>query len=204
MAFPNPAAYLPATVMEEPMNVAQMQCADSRSVTNQLLSGSAASPADPEPDVVAAAQSDRCVLLTGALAHASATALRIHNLSGWRWGPFVAVDCGGAEAVLERQLFDLLRVRPRPGVPEPRPRLTQAGTVFLYEVGKLGLSVQVRLREILESSAAMQRSDRLRQRIMASTSEPLLKRVLDGTFDEDLFCRLNAIRLTLRPSHHIA
>jgi DNA-binding NtrC family response regulator len=36
---------------------------------------------------------------------------------------------------------------------------------------------------------------------MASSSEPLLRRVLDGTFDEDLFCRLNAIRLNVRPAH---
>jgi DNA-binding NtrC family response regulator len=158
----------------------------------------------PEPDqeVVAAAQNDRCVLLTGVPTQASALALRIHNLSGWRWGPFVAVDCGGTEAVLERQLFDLLRVRQHVGTVEPRPRLTQAGTVFLYEVGKLGLSAQIRLRDVLDASDALARSDRLRQRIMASTSEPLLRRVLDGTFDEALFCRLNAIRLTVRPEHH--
>jgi len=186
------------------MNVAQMQCSDARSLSGHLLSGAPAVHPEVDRDIITAAQSDRCILLTGAAPQASAMALRIHNLSGWRWGPFVAVDCGGTEAVLERQLFDLLRARPRTGGVEPRPRVTQAGTIFLYEVGKLGVSVQIRLREILESSAAMQRSDRLRQRIMASTSEPLLKRVLDGTFDEELFCRLNAIRLTVRASHHLA
>lgn len=175
------------------MNLVEMRCADAGSFPAPLVTGTA----DPHPDqdVIAAARNDRCVLLTGAPAQASALALRIHNLSGWRWGPFVAVDCGGGEAVLERQLFDLLRLSPRPGTAEPRPRLNQAGTVFLYEVGKLGLSTQVKLREVLDGSAALERSDRLRQRIMASTSEPLLRRVLDGTFDEELFCRLNAIRL---------
>jgi DNA-binding NtrC family response regulator len=183
------------------MNVVPMHYPDVRSFANHLLSRSNAHPPDPDPDVIAAAQNDRCVLLTGTAAQASALALRIHNLSGWRWGPFVAVDCGGTEAVLERQLFDLLRVPLSSGAPEPRPRLTQAGTVFLHEVGKLGLSVQIRLRDVLTASAARQRSDRLRQRIMASSSEPLLRRVLDGTFDEDLFCRLNAIRLNVRPAH---
>lgn len=158
---------------------------------------------EPEQDVIAAARNDRCVLLSGAAPQASALALRIHNLSGWRWGPFVAVDCGGSEAVLERQLFDLLRLRPRtPGVPEPRPRLNQSGTVFLYEVGKLGLSQQIRLRQLLEESDAVMRSDRLRQRIMAASSESLLQRVLDGTFDEELFCRLTAIRIAVRPEHY--
>ena len=181
------------------MNVAHMLCADSQSASNHVLAG-AAVPQQPDPDVVAAARNDRCVLLTGAPAHASALALRIHNLSGWRWGPFVAVDCGSSEAVLERQLFDVLRLRPK-GLAEPHPRVTQAGTVFLYEVGKLGLSLQIRLREVLESSAAVRRSERLRQRVMASSSEPLLRRVLDGTFDEELFCRLTAIRLAVRPEH---
>ena len=148
-------------------------------------------------EAVAAAQTDRSVLLTGTPTQASALALRIHNLSGWRWGPFVTVDCGGTEAMLEQQLFDLLRTRPRSHVAaEPRPRLTQAGTLFLHEVGKLRLSSQVRLRELLASTGTRARTERLRQRIMASTSEPLLRRVLDGTFDEELFCRLNAIHLS--------
>ena len=156
----------------------------------------------PHHDVVAAARNHRCVLLTGAPPHASTLALRIHNLSGWRWGPFVAVDCGGSEAVLERQLFTLLRIRPSVVAPaDPRPRLNQSGSVFLYEVGKLGLSMQIRLREILEMSDTLRRSDRLRQRIMASSSEPLLRRVLDGTFDEELFCRLTAIRLAVRAEY---
>jgi DNA-binding NtrC family response regulator len=182
--------------MEDPMTVVQMRCAEARSFPTHLLGGTAA----PQPDeqIIAAAQNDRCVLLTGTPAQASALALRIHNLSGWRWGPFVAVDCGGTEAVLERQLFDLLRVGPRAGAgAEPRPRLNQAGTVFLHEVGKLGLSAQVRLRGVMDASAAQHRSGRLRQRIRASTSEALLRRVLDGTFDEELFCRLNAIRLSV-------
>jgi DNA-binding NtrC family response regulator len=189
--------------MEAPMNVVPMQCSDVRSFATYLRSRSGGSQPDPDQDVIAAAQDDRCVMLTGTAAQASALALRIHNLSGWRWGPFVAVDCGGTEAVLERQLFHLLRLTPRGAIAEPRPRVTQAGTVFLHEVGKLGLSAQIRLRDILEASAALRRSDRLRQRIMASSSEPLLRRVLDGTFDEDLFCLLNAVSLAVRPAHQV-
>ena len=153
-------------------------------------------------DITAASRSDRCVLLTGAPSHASALALKIHNQSGWCWGPFVAVDCGGSEAVLERQLFGQLWLPFRGVAAEPRPRLKQAGSVFLYEVGKLSLSLQIRLREVLAASAAVPRSERLRQRIMASSSEPLLRRVLDGTFDEKLFCRLTAIRLAVRPEYY--
>jgi transcriptional regulator of acetoin/glycerol metabolism len=182
------------------MNIAPMHAASPRSGHDHALP----SPLrETEQDVIAAARNDRCVLLTGAAPQASALALRIHNLSGWRWGSFVAVDCGGSEAVLERQLFDLLRIRPQAaGMPEPRPRINQSGTVFLYEVGKLGLSLQHRLREVLEESDVVMRSDRLRQRIMASSSEPLLHRVLDGTFDEELFCRLTAVRLAVGPERY--
>ena len=179
------------------MNLVPTACADARLSPRSIMAASA----DPEPDprLVSAAQNDLCVLLTGPPTQASAVALRIHNLSGWRWGPFVAVDCGGTEAVLERQLFDVLRVRQRSEpVTDPRPCLNQAGTVFLHEVGKLGLWAQIRLRDILDGSAPEARRDRLRQRVMASTSEALLRRVLDGTFDEELFCRLNAIRLSVR------
>ena len=183
------------------MNVAPMHAASSQAGHHPGLT--ALSTPELDHDVIAAARNDRCVLLTGAAPQASALALRIHNLSGWRWGPFVAVDCGGSEAIVERQLFNLLRLRPRSAaVPEPRPRLNQSGTVFLYEVGKLGLSLQVRLRELLEQSETVSRSDRLRQRVMASSSEPLLRRVLDGTFDEELFCRLTAIRLAVRREHY--
>ena len=151
----------------------------------------------PVDEAIAAAQDDRSVLLTGTPGEASALALRIHNLSGWRWGPFLTVDCGGTESMLERHLFDLLQTRSRTsGATEPRPRLVQAGTVFLYEVGRLPLSAQVRLRELLAADRTRPRSERVRLRIMASTSVPLLRRVLDGTFDEELYCRLNAIHLT--------
>jgi DNA-binding NtrC family response regulator len=188
--------------MEDPMNVAEVFRSQTPSAGEPPFAEFAAP--GREQDIIAATQSDRCILVSGAPSQASTLALRIHNMSGWRWGPFVAVDCGGSEAVLERQLFDLLRVRPsREAHAEPRPRIMQAGTVFLYEVGKLGLSLQIRLREVLEASAAVERAGRLRQRIMASTSEPLLRRVLDGTFDEELFCRLTAIRLAVSAERHL-
>lgn len=179
------------------MNLVPTACADARLSPRSIM----AAPADPEPDprLVSAAQNDLCVLLTGPPTQASAVALRIHNLSGWRSGPFVVVDCGGTDAVIEWQLFDVLRVRQTAETAtDPRPSLNQAGTVFLHEVGKLGLWAQVRLRNILDASDTGARRGRLRQRVMASTSEALLRRVLDGTFDEELFCRLNVIRLEVR------
>ena len=148
-------------------------------------------------DVIAAARTAGCVLFTGA-AHAKGMALRIHSLSGWRWGSFVSIDCGASEKVLEQQLSDVLRAGPEwDRLRDLRPALTQDGTVFLYEVGKLSLALQARLREALESRVPGARQQRSRKRIMASTSEPLLDRVLAGTFDDRLFYRLNAIHFVV-------
>ena len=149
-------------------------------------------------EILGAAQSNACILLTGA-AHARSQAHRIHSLSGWRWGHFLAVDCGAPEALLEQQLFDVLcRDNPRPDV-EPGARLLQAGTIFLQDVGNLGPTMQVRLADALSHAAARRGASGSRWRVMASTQEPLLPRVLEGTFDDRLYYRLNAIHFVLGP-----
>ena len=145
-----------------------------------------------ELDVIQAARTGACVLLTGKM-NAKGIALLIHRLSGWRWGPFVSVDCGCSEPALERQLFDALKSSTNwDRGAEPRPQLMQDGTIFLYEVGKLSLAMQARLADALGSADAGG-TRRLRKRVMASTSVPLLDRVQAGTFDDRLFYRLNAI-----------
>jgi DNA-binding NtrC family response regulator len=146
-----------------------------------------------ELDIVQAARIGACVLLSGG-ANVKAVALQIHNLSGWRWGPFVSVDCGMSERILERQLFGVLEeTAERDGETEARPQLMQDGTIFLYEVGKLSFSLQARLADALGSGGPGETRRRLRKRIVASTSVPLLDRVMAGTFDDRLFYRLNAI-----------
>lgn len=147
-----------------------------------------------EIDVVQAARIGACVLLTGG-ANAKAVALQIHNLSGWRWGPFVSIDCGMSEQILERQLFGVLEEAAESDGKKTgaRPQLMQDGTIFLYEVGKLSLSLQARLADALACGGPGETRRRLRKRVVASTSVPLLDRVKAGTFDDRLFYRLNAI-----------
>ena len=99
-----------------------------------------------------------------------------------------------SEPILERQLFGVLREAAKwdPDT-EPRPQLMQDGTIFLYEVGKLGLSLQARLADALGSGGPGKTRRRLRKRVVASSSVSLLDRVMAGTFDDRLFYRLNAI-----------
>jgi DNA-binding NtrC family response regulator len=173
----------------------------------ELLSPKSHTRRNPGPDTVNgwpddldlawAAQVDASILFTGS-AHAATLARRIHAVSGWRWGPFLMVDCGWPEAMLEQRLFDVLRPSSE-GVAagEPQLRLLQPGTIFLHEVGKLGRPLQVRLADALVSSSRAGEQRRPRYRIMASTSKSLLHGVAAGTFDDRLFYRLNMLHVVL-------
>jgi DNA-binding NtrC family response regulator len=183
--------YRPAA-MEDPMNSPELLYQPSASSVPTRLE-----PATGfhEMDVIQATRTSACVLFTG-VPNAKGMALQIHCLSGWRWGPFVSVDCGASDEILERQLFDALRAgMASDDHGEPRPYLLQDGTIFLYEVGKLSLPMQARLSDALGAGGRGETRRRLRKRVMASTSEPLLDRVMDGTFDDRLFYRLNAIHV---------
>lgn len=153
----------------------------------------------PDLDLSHAAQSDACVLFTGDHEAAEALARRLHGLSGWRQGPFVSVDCSLPVASLEPRLFELLDVEsPKVSDGESWPKLSQSGTVFLQEVGKLPHALQLRLSErlvALRSRPGEQR--RTCKRVMSSTATPLLTRIEDGTFDGSLFYRLNVIHLVI-------
>jgi Transcriptional regulator containing PAS, AAA-type ATPase, and DNA-binding domains len=156
-------------------------------------------PSSPDIDLSHAAHSDACVLFTGDDETAEALARRLHGLSGWRQGPFVAVDCGLPPASLERRLFELLEVEnPTVGALFRSPTLAQSGTVFLRDVGKLPPALQLRLSErlvALRSRPGEQR--RTRRRVMSSSATPLQARIEDGTFDASLFYRLNVIHLVI-------
>lgn len=138
-------------------------------------------PAWLDLDVLGAAASDVCILFTFTGAgSAKEIAQQIHALGRGRPGRFRAVDCGWPEALLEPQLFYVLRSG-------------SGGTIFLEEVGRLSPELQERLLDALGGPS------RSRPRVMASTSEPLLQRALEGTFNEWLFYRLNTIHVILPP-----
>ena len=150
-----------------------------------------------DSELVHAARTDACILFTGPV-HVRTLALRIHNLSGWRWGTFQSVDCSASPAVLEQQLFQVLEADAAPGDEGALTvRLRQPGTLFLHEVGWLSGAAQVRLRELIGGVARHGRAPRVRRRIMASSPDTLLPRVIDGTFDDQLYYRLNVIHFVL-------
>lgn len=154
-------------------------------------------PALFDLDLMGAVRTDACVLLTGKEDAARTLAYRIHSLSGWRHGPFTIVDCARPGETVERELVGLLTETESSTGTEPYPRLAQAGTVLLQNVERLGPAVQSRLADWLVHFCGKRRPGSPRRRLMASTSEPLLLRVLDGSFDDRLFYRLNVIHVVL-------
>jgi DNA-binding NtrC family response regulator len=71
--------------------------------------------------------------------------------------------------------------------------------VFLEEVGRLSAELQRRLLETLDAAADPRGPRPPRARVIASTSEALVQRALEGTFNERLLYRLNAIHVVVPP-----
>lgn len=150
-------------------------------------------------DLSHAVRSDACVLFTGNHETAEALARQLHALSGWRYGPFVVVDCALPDAA--PRLLQLLDVE-KPEVPSGTswPTLAQSGTVFLREVGELDPTLQLRLSERLAAlRTGSGNARRMRRRVISSSSIPLESRVQNGTFDARLFYRLNVIHMVISP-----
>jgi len=130
----------------------------------------------------------------------------IHRCSLRANQPFVAVDCASiAPSLLESELFGAMRGaftgadKDRIGVFEAAHK----GTVFLDEIGEIELNFQMKLLRFLEERevrpVGASRSKVVDVRVVAATNRDLQKMVDEGKFRQDLWFRLNVIRLVLPP-----
>jgi DNA-binding NtrC family response regulator len=130
----------------------------------------------------------------------------IHRYSQRKDQPFVPVDCGSiAPSLLESELFGAMRGaftgadRDRVGVFEAANR----GTVFLDEIGDIEHNFQLALLRFLESHeirpVGASRSKTVDVRVVAATNRDLQRMVQDNKFREDLWHRLNVVRIVLPP-----
>ncbi len=153
------------------------------------------------------APSQSTVLITGESGTGKEVAAReIHALSSVADGPFVPVNIGGVqENLLESELFGHEKgaftgaIGRKIGYFE----LAGNGTLFLDEIGDMPLALQVKILRVLQERKIVRlgstTSIPVNARIIAATNKNLEKMVSEGTFREDLFYRLNVVRLELPP-----
>jgi two-component system NtrC family response regulator len=134
------------------------------------------------------------------LAHA------VHRLSTRGKGPFVAINCAAIpETLLESELFGHEKgaftgaVRQTIGKVEKADR----GTLFLDEIGDLPLAMQVKVLRFLQDHVIERvggrQQIRVDVRIVCATNQDIDKLIVDGRFREDLYYRLNEVKLNIPP-----
>ena len=152
-------------------------------------------------------ESDCAVLIEGESGTGKELLARaIHNLSFRKDRLFVAVSCGALpETLLESELFGYKAgaftdaKKDKPG----RFAIADGGTLFLDEIGEISAAVRVRLLRVLQERTyeplGAVSSVKADVRIITATNKKLSELVAQGKFREDLYYRINVMRLELPP-----
>jgi len=180
-----------------------------RAVSGRLsadrLIGSSARMRDVRRLLREAAAVGATVLLTGKSGTGKEVAARAIHFGGPRAaGPFVPVNCAAIpEPLFESAMFGHRRgaftgaVDSQPGFVEQ----ADGGTLFLDEVGDIPRAQQAKLLRVLQegevSPLGAPRTVKVDLRVVAATNQDLERMVAEGAFREDLFYRLNVLRIDL-------
>jgi DNA-binding NtrC family response regulator len=153
------------------------------------------------------AASNQAVLITGETGTGKELVARvIHVLSNRSTGPFVPVNCGAVpESLIEGELFGHEKGAFTGAIKTRRGKFETAhnGTLFLDEIGDMPLSLQVRLLRVLEEESIYRIGGEspvpVDARVIAASNVDLYNAVKDGLFRDDLYYRLNVLRINLPP-----
>jgi PAS domain S-box-containing protein len=158
-------------------------------------------------DLPKIAASDSTILLEGPSGSGKELFARaIHNLSGRKDGRYVVVSCGALpDTLLESELFGYVKgaftdaKKDKPG----RFALAEGGTIFLDEIGDISPTLQAKLLRVLEEKEyeplGATTTVKADVRIVAATNRSLSELVKQHLFREDLFYRLDVVKVSLPP-----
>ncbi len=153
------------------------------------------------------AASDSTVLIQGETGTGKELVARaIHNLSHRQNKPFVAVNCGALpDTLLESELFGY-KAGAFTGANKDKPGrfdLAGGGTLFLDEIGEISPALQVRLLRVLQEKTfeplGGTKSVTADVRIVTATNRDIAAHVKNNDFRQDLFYRINIVRIDLPP-----
>ena len=155
----------------------------------------------------AAASTDACVLILGESGTGKELVARgVHYNSARSAGPLEVVNCAALNhSLMDSELFGHAKGaftdarEERPG----RFELADRGTIFLDEIGELTEGCQSKLLRVLETGELRRLGDTADRhvdiRVIAATNRDLQEEIKNGSFREDLFYRLNVLRIELPP-----
>jgi PAS domain S-box-containing protein len=130
----------------------------------------------------------------------------IHSLSTRSKGPFVAVNCGALpDTLLESELFGY-KAGAFTGANKDKPgrfAMAKGGTILLDEIGEISQALQVRLLRVLQERTyeplGGTKTEIADARVIVATNKDLLELVRQGLFRDDLYYRVNVVRIELPP-----
>ncbi len=130
----------------------------------------------------------------------------LHSISPRSAGPFVALNCAALpDTLLESELFGY-KAGAFTGAAKDKPgrfALARGGTLFLDEIGDISVAVQSKLLRVLQERVyeplGATHSESADVRIIAATNKDLAEKVRTGEFREDLYYRINVVRIELPP-----
>lgn len=153
------------------------------------------------------ASSDATALITGESGTGKELVARaIYSHSGRARQPFVAINCAAIpEGLLESELFGHEKGAFTGAAQQRIGKFEQCnrGTIFLDEIGDMPLSTQTKILRVLQNGTFERvggnETVKVDVRVIAATNKPLEQAVAARAFREDLFYRLNVVRVPLPP-----
>jgi DNA-binding NtrC family response regulator len=153
--------------------------------------------------LVQVAASDATVLIAGerGVGHAL-VARHLHQLSGRRLAPFEEVDCSLPVDRLDVELFGRADFQDSGSLTRGKLCLADGGTILLAEVTELPAALQGKLLQVLQEGSVPDLNGddiAIDVRVMAATHKDFRVLVEQGRFRQDLYYRLNVLRVNVRP-----